>query len=618
MCGFLAVYGNKNYDNLDFKKSLLMQTRRGPDHQQITRHGSSVLGHARLSINDLSGDGHQPMFDSSGRYSLIFNGEIYNFNALRHLVESDFEIQGSSDTEVLLNLLIKFGIKETLGLIEGMFSFCFYDIESQKVYFARDLAGEKPFYYSTIGDSFSVSSNLFSLISLYNTLSIDESVLSDFLHYGYCKGEGSIINNIKKVPPSHWGSYDVKSKSLHFNRYDTSVSDVKEYTEKYLSDIISNSVNNTLIADVPVGCFLSGGVDSSLIASFAVEKKPSIIAFNVGFEDPDYDESEQALLVANHLNMQLKTLYLSPERLVQSLRDIRDIFDEPFADASSLATYELSKFAKLDVGVCLSGDGGDELFSGYNRHVLIPKIYNRLKYLPRLFRRSLSFCLRASFFRKSIRYILSFFKVTIPNFDEKLDKIDKLLGFSDYSDLVFRVLAGENYSEQLGLPCPKRDYNKFTTTRKLAIHDFESYLNEDVLVKVDRCSMAASLEARAPLLNRDIINFSRMCEDVNHVNGKQQKYILRKILKDRVPGEILNAPKNGFSVPYKLIVDDHIKTEALDIFNMLSKYETGINFDGMFELFNGYYSKKHTDYKLVWNIYCFLIWFKEAEKIVKK
>lgn len=610
MCGILGVYGKHQISKDEFINCLNLQEKRGPDNITALSHNGNLLGHARLAIHDLSTAANQPMFSACRRYSIVFNGEIYNFRELKSRYLKYVNFKTDSDTEVLLNLLIELGVNKTLSLIEGMFAFSFFDSSENKVFAARDNCGEKPLYYHLGNKYFAVSSSLLSLGCLFNLNDISEQALSTYLHYGYCKGSDSIIKEVKKVNPSSYIEYDITNRDAKFVDYEHLSPKNKSGS---LDLIIRDSVKKCLDADVSVGCFLSGGVDSSLISSYVSQlSKKTITAYALGFYDDDYDESDAAINIAKHLNMPIRVKKLSYTELSNLVDEMQDIFDEPFADASSLAMFAVSKFARKDVTVCLSGDGGDELFSGYNRHVLVGSIYGYSKFIPYFFRVRLAKMLSVdSAFRPILKLVFSLVKPKVKAVDEKLDKLSVILGYRNHNDLLFRILSGLDYSSVLNLPEPFKPEIKSFEPRVISSYDLNSYLHEDVLVKVDRCSMAASLEARAPLLNPNIINYSINCDDGEHVRGGVQKYALRELLYKKVPRELIDRPKSGFSVPYKKIVDESMKDKFLSFRQKLessSINKHSVVFD-LLSIVDDYYSGEFSDYKFVWNIYFYFLWY---------
>lgn len=618
MCGILAAFSENELIFENFSDALQMQISRGPDSQNIKYINNGVLGHARLSIHDLSVCGNQPMtrFD---KYSIIFNGEIYNFRELREEIRDKYEFESDSDTEVLLYSLIESGVETTLSKVRGMFAFTFVNSECGDVFFARDEFGEKPLYYSLVDRELIVSSSLFSLVKLKNRISYNLQSISTYLHYGYCKGSQTPIENVFKLPPKHFAHYNLNSGFFEIKEYDIHFED--KYEHFSLDQLLRSSVEECLDADVEVGCFLSGGVDSSLIASYINEHRAGIKAFCLGFDNSEYDESESAIKIANQLGLDIEVLKLSENDLVDIVKDMSKVFDEPFADASFLATYCISKHARKSVKVVLSGDGGDELFSGYNRHLLVGKIYDSTVKVPLKLRQFISQSIQQkSFSFRAIRFLLKTFWLKnkkITALDEKITKLGILLPYVDKSDLLFKVLAGYDYSGFLDIPEPfKHQVEDLSLTpRQLSLLDLKSYLHEDVLVKVDRSTMATSLEARSPFLNRYIFRYSQQADDVEHINNGKQKYALRTLLSSKLALEPYEKPKSGFSVPYAYIVDNKLKNEFLELRNMKVGKEVD-NFNSkLFKLADSYYEGDFYDVKFIWNIYCYLVWLKNINDI---
>jgi asparagine synthase (glutamine-hydrolysing) len=614
MCGLLGLYGEVSNKKYLFNESLKLQANRGPDNQSVLEFPHALLGHARLSIHDLSESANQPMEKSNGRYSLLFNGEIYNFRELKKDIPEKYHFYSDSDTEVLMFYLIEYGVKKTLNSIEGMFAFSFYDKATGEVIVARDEYGEKPLYYQLDDGSLSVSSSLYSLIFLNGFDGLNSQAVSNFLHYGYTKGRYTAAQGVEKVAPSSYLKFNVYSTEFSEHHFSREKKVVIPDSITSLDQYIKSSINLCLDSDVPVGCFLSGGIDSSLIASYVAELNPSLVAFTIGFQDEKYDESTNAEVVAQHLGIKIKKKILSDSDLLTLVDDTKFVFDEPFADASFLATYALCKFAKRDVTVCLSGDAGDELFSGYNRHALIPKIYSKTHKIPYFFRQLISKALLNSHsFRSLLGFLYKAFILkgdSITAINEKIDKLGSIIAYRDKSDLLYRVLAGNDYSSQIQFPQPYKHKIDSLSSRSLSLLDLYSYLHEDVLTKVDRCSMAASIEARVPLLNKNIVDFARYSSDDLHILRGNQKTALKRLLSEKLPKDIIERPKSGFSVPYQRIIESHLKGK-------FKKYEVNLQqklpiqykeCKYLFILVDKYYKNKFYDYKFIWNIFFFIQW----------
>ena len=617
MCGFIGVYGSSNFTEKDLNSSLNHLKNRGPDAQQVICNPNELLGFARLSIRDLSNDGMQPMFSDDEKYSIVFNGEVYNYFELKNILINDgVEINSNCDTEVLFKYFLNYGIEKTLHDVEGMYAFSINDKINKKIYFARDLIGEKPIFYYHKRNNIIISSNLYSIIELTKNINLNLKAVSNFLHYGYGKGLETSIKNISKLEPGSYAVFDENSGSISNYSYKKSkLSKKKEtsYEANHFEKDLINSIKNTLVADVPVGCFLSGGIDSSLISSIAKELKSDLKTFSVGFNDKNYDESSKAKEFALQLDTDHHEIVLDEEEIYDTILNSKWVFDEPFSDASFVAMLSVSKYARKYVTVCLSGDGGDELFSGYNRHLLTSKIYQS-KIVPKSIRKLISMLLRNggiinSFIKKIYRFLPS--KIFyIQAFEEKLDKFAIAFAFENLEDLYFRILAGEKYNERLNVPSPDMPKIQNENFMTLSKFDLFNYIHEDVLVKVDRSTMANSLEARAPFLNSNLINFSIYCDKKFHVGNYGQKNLLKELLLKRNNSSNHKSSKKGFSVPYKNILDKKLKSSFYEMFDNIKKSENDKDFfKEIKNLVNSYYQGKFHDYKLIWNIYFFIRWY---------
>lgn len=613
MCGILGIYGEHTISEEGFLHALKLQYNRGPDNITAIPLNDSFLGHARLSIQDLSALANQPMFSLDGRYSLIFNGEIYNYDLLKTRLHNPNEVATQSDTEVLLRYLIEFGVEATLSHAHGMFAFAFCDHIKGEVFVCRDPFGEKPLYYCLNNNNITVSSSLYSLVDLYGTCDINTSALSTYLHYGYTKGSDSILDNYKKIEPGKFLHYSInEQRVLSIHNYKNTP--IRAVDSCNINHTIKESVNSCLKSDVPVGIFLSGGIDSSLIASYVSEVDRTIEAFTIGFENKGYDESQVAEEVARFLGLKINKLILSKEDLYSALNETTTIFDEPFADASYLALYKLSQYAKGKVTVCLSGDGGDELYTGYNRHVLAGKIYKKLKPVPRFIRCSVSALLCSNGVVRNkllpLFYKRLYGKELPTAFFEKVDKLSEIITFQDKNDLLFKILSGRDYSKALDIPEPFKPDVQDLSPRTLSTYDRHSYLHENVLVKVDRTTMACSMEARAPLLNSNVFKFALSDKDEEHISNGEQKVALRNLVRGILPNDILNMPKSGFSVPYQELLDTKMRSD----FEKYIESLTGLDFfdKNIFNRLNSfielYYKGSFKDYKLIWNIFFLYRW----------
>ena len=593
MCGisgFLHSKGNRSKDLTILKKMNNALVHRGPDDfgEWIDESAGIALAQRRLSIIDTSYAGHQPMH--STRYILIYNGEIYNHNLLREeLQKKGHFFNSKSDTEVLLFSIMEWGIEPTLNKLMGMFAFALWDKETHTLTLARDRMGEKPIYYGWQQDVFLFGSELKALKAhpKWNA-NIDRNSLAQLLRYNYIPSPNSIYSGIKKIEPGSllkikkingkwdihqnhkWWSIESISKrkisdSDHFSN--------RNYTNE-LDDLLNNVVDQQRIADVPIGTFLSGGVDSSLVSSIMQSLSAiPIETFTIGYKNSQFDESRYAEEVAknigaNHTNMTLKS-----EDLIAVISKLPEIYDEPFADVSQLPTYMVSKLASKNVSVVLTGDGGDELFGGYNRYIYAPLILKFVNNTPLLIRSMLSkilFSISPKKWGNFFELILSLTpkSLRIANPGDQLHKIANIINSKDDIEIYERLIsfssatsAASSATWPIVNPVIQGKSTNLTSSNldtwnaggsfveKMMFTDASSYLSDDILVKVDRASMSVSLETRAPLLDVRIAEFAIKLPITEKIQGNNGKKILKDVLYKYVPKNIVERPKMGFGVP---------------------------------------------------------------------
>lgn len=553
MCAIIGIASTSSC--LDKKYQLIsgrdLMKHRGPDDfgEWWSDDNRVGLGHRRLSIIDLSPTGHQPMQDVLKKYTIVFNGEIYNYTKLRNdLLLKGFQFNSFSDTEVILNGYRAWGI-DVLNKLNGMFSFCIYDEENKTLFIARDRVGEKPLYYSHKNDFFIFASELKSILNINQENKINYDSFDCFLSMGYVPGEKSIIECINKLPPAHYLEFHLITGSLKIKKYweppiyqNTNVNDSELIEE--LDLLIEASVKKQMVADVPLGILLSGGVDSSIITAMASRTSSKIKTFTVRFPGHSkFDETVHARLISNYFNTQHEELDAA-DATIEILPILAKQFDEPIIDSSMIPTFLVSQLVKKHCTVALGGDGGDELFGGYGHHSRLLVLQNKSKYLNPLFRKGIS--------RLASNLLPIGYKGR--NWLQALE-IDTQVGvpqIANYFDKSIRrkILVNNKLtfnSENIwNNRIPKTDIflERFTKM------DFENYLPEDILVKVDRASMLNSLEIRAPFLDYKIIEFAfskvpaRL--KTNHI---EKKIILKEIAKIILPKEFDFNRKHGFSIP---------------------------------------------------------------------
>ncbi len=596
MCGILGSIGQfKNINNDSFHKALLKSSFRGPDysdsHNFISSNNQIFLGHNRLSIIDLNPTGNQPKESRSKNNMIIFNGEIYNHLELREKFPSDFLWTSNSDTETLIELIEKFGIVKTLSWIRGMFAFAVYDFKKDIVTLARDISGEKPLYlyFHEKGFIFSSDLNSPSHLGMPSKL-INQTAINQLLKFNYIPAPLSIYKSTFKLPAASYISIDLKtfehksansfndlvrSNGIKFQKFWSLPEQKDQFNDKNsLSDLIKEteqlleeSIQMQQLSDVPIGAFLSGGIDSSLVVALMQKNSSSKIkTFNIGFDFDGYDESPYAEKIAKHLGTDHSSTQCTKAETVKIIQSLPSAFAEPFADSSQIPTMLVSKIAKEQVSVVLSGDGGDELFGGYNRYLLSSSYWKKLRLIPAPIRKKIFYIL-SKYSVKQSTYVLKYLFPTMlsGDYSERVEKLFKKLSKinNDYS--FYTSLTGswnELELEDINLEY-ESTFNSLTfktLEEKMMLMDFQTYLPDDILCKVDRSSMYYSLETRTPFLNQDLVEHAyKLPLELKITNGKT-KNILREILNKHVPSHLFERPKMGFGIP----VHDWIRSDLKD------------------------------------------------------
>lgn len=552
MCGITGVLAfNASGKELlpRIRNSVQALIRRGPDSQDFLIHGNTALGHARLSIIDPRPEGSQPMTDVTGRYIIVFNGEFYNFREHRQDLErSGYKFHSLTDTEVLLALYITKGI-DFLKIINGCFAFAIYDKEEQTTIIVRDRFGIKPLVYWQDKDFLLFSSEIKGITAVKQTKNIDKKSLSAYFQLNYIPQPGTIYSEIKKLKPGHY--IKVQNNCVEINQYfdhtETPTIKYHDYAlaKRDMIDNLSAAVERRLISDVPLGCFLSGGVDSSVVTGLASQKVASLKTFSVGYSDNKfYDETEFANLVAKKFGTNHTVFSLSNNDLLNSVFDVLDYFDEPFADSSAIPVYILSQKTKQHVTVALSGDGADEVFAGYFKHEAFCKIKKAGHYKP---------------FFKASHYILKQLPQSrnnkIGNLARKASKFADAASLPS-EELYWRLCSIWKKNETVSLlrqpVFDREDYYPFLDPKGLEqslLNDIELVLANDMLFKVDSMSMSNGLEVRVPFLDKDVYAYGFSLPDEFKINGGFKKKIIQDAFRDFLPEELYRRPKHGFEVP---------------------------------------------------------------------
>ena len=644
MCGisgFLSKNSIKSDDFIKISKSMSHSlSHRGPDNfgNWMCLEDGISLSHQRLSILDLSSAGSQPMLSKSGRYVLVFNGEIYNHLELRKKL--DVQWTSSSDTETLLEGIEQLGLLNILEMCIGMFAFALWDTKLKTLTLIRDRIGEKPLYYGIQGNTFIFSSELKSL-KLHPDFKneIDNNALIKYFNKGYIPSPYSIWKDVKKLTPGTFLTISFSEDFKNFiiadpipywslktvvlngkkNPFLGSPSEAVNVFEKLLIE----SVSIQMIADVPVGAFLSGGVDSStIVALMQSQSKTSIKTFTIGFAETDYNEAIFAKQVAKHLNTDHEELYVSSKDAQNVIPLLTDIYDEPFADSSSIPTFLVSKLARTKVVVSLSGDGGDELLAGYGRYFNYKAdiLWNRISKMPKQIKPFMIFLFNVKFF-DTIDKTISFLGYNnVKSFEVRANLISKLIKSKNYEEF-YNVINYQWYPAPLLSNNIIQDnfnlYNdlKLNKVESMMYNDILDYLPDDILTKVDRSAMSFGLETRVPLLDHRLIELAWSIPHSYKVVNNSSKWILKKILSNYVPDEITNRPKMGFGVP----IDHWLRGPLKDWADSLLNFNK-IKNDGILNpyLIQKYWTQhlngQHNWRDPLWTVLMFQSWYEKNKK----
>lgn len=610
MCGITGFWDSKQRTTREQLIATVTSMRdalvhRGPDGagNWVDAKDGIAFGHRRLSILDLSEHGHQPMHSSSQRYVITFNGEIYN----NLQIKQDLEVaglaptwRGHSDTEIILAAFEAYGIKSALEKMVGMFAIALWDREEKLLYLLRDRLGEKPLYYGWLDGYFLFGSELKSLRKHFAwQQQINTDAVGLLMRYNCIPAPYSIYKNIYKLEPGHMLVVN-QDQNITDNKYWSLESVVNETSNNRsklepkqavdeLESKLSLAVKQQMAADVPLGAFLSGGIDSStIVALMQAQTNTPVKTFTIGFADTNYNEAEQAKAVAAHLGTQHTELYLTPEQTQNIIPDLGTFYDEPFADSSQIPTYIVAKLTREHVTVSLSGDGGDELFAGYNRYTWVPAIWQRISYLPQPLRNVVGKIL-TGLPTTAWDKVFAMLGPVLPgklkqrNPGDKIHKLARILDSSSASAIYHKLIS--HWYEHESLVPGARDsslllkdlttqINRQPLIESMMYMDSQRYLPDDILVKVDRAAMAVSLETRIPFLDHRVVEFAwGLPLDLKIRNG-ESKWILRELLSRHVPRDLFERPKMGFGVPIDQWLRGPLKEWAQDLLSnsMLNKH----------------------------------------------
>ena len=625
MCGIVGFVDFKNQSlNRTIENMTNSMTHRGPDGSGTwskTRDNVSIsLGHRRLSILDLSQNGSQPM--SFNGLTVVFNGEIYNFQEIKkELTSIGYSFNSNSDTEVLIKSFHCWGPKSVNKFI-GMFAYVIYSEKNHSLYLFRDRVGIKPLYYSNENSHFIFSSELKAMPHFHSfKKNISYDGIVDYFSKGYISGPYSIYENVFKLNPGSYGIYDIKNKEFIENKYwdiadfydAPKVSHTYEDALENIEKLLIESLKYRMISDVPVGTFLSGGYDSSLITALLVKNNHNKLnTFTIGFENESFDESAHAKKIANYLGTNHHEILCTGDMMKEKLLSYPEIFDEPFSDVSGIPTTILSELAKNHVTVSLSADGGDELFAGYDKYIIAKKIYKKYSSLRGL-----------NFFNYLNPNILNYINFPINNRNTKSNILQRIEYSKSKNPLDIMKVMGMYLTKfeekELFRTFAPRDKSIYSQKNQYPHHgsdlhqmmsfDFKTYLRDEIMVKVDRATMFASLEGREPLLDHNLIEYVARLPSKFHTRNYLQKSILKDIAHKHIPKDLLDRPKHGFSVPIEDWLKHDFKDLVLDTISDRAINKTGIfNKEIINKNINDYYSGSKIGQKFIWTLFVYFQW----------
>ena len=624
MCGINGIVDFKNNLNQkkirniinDFNKSI---SHRGPDGDGCEILNNIGLGHTRLSIIDLSKNGSQPMYDKNNNTFISYNGEIYNFLDLKNQYLANDIFFSNTDTEVILKLYSLLGIEKLINEINGMYAFSILDKNKKKIFLSRDKIGKKPLYYYFDDEYLIWSSELrsFNYSPIKNNLSLNEEAIRNYFDVGYIPAPLSIFKNVNKLLPGETIEIDLntnKKKKFFFEikneNYNCNLENINNF-EKTLED----AVKIRTISDVPYGVFLSSGVDSTLVASILSKvKNTKISSFSIGLDNNYLDESKLSKKIAQTLGLDHNELIINETDLINTIPKMIDTYSEPFADSSQIPTYILSEFSRKKITVALSGDGGDEIFGGYNRYLYYKNYQYILKFIFTL--NKINF-LNNSIFKLVTKKIKKKYPLR-----ESVYKFDSLSQMRNIQDYYKKMVMQSNevskiYKDNLDYKIfylKGHEDNNFL--KMMQIKDINNYLPDDILTKVDRASMAHSLEVRCPLLDKRLHKFVGINDNLK-ISNNNGKFLLRKILSKYIDINLISRKKMGFAIPLHRWLSGELYDLGSDLLNSrLLKYDSILNQSEILKIWE--LNKKGNSHFsfLLWSIIIYLQWKESWQKSV--
>lgn len=621
MCGINGIISSLQDHSLTNVLSSMndLIIHRGPDQDGFFNYENRVfMAMRRLSIIDLS-SGKQPISNEDNTITIVFNGEIYNYIELRNkLINNGISFKTNSDTEVVLKMYEFYG-RDFLKELDGMFAFSIYDKKLDVVFIARDFFGEKPLYYTKKDNKFIWASELKSIVKALPAMPIiDKTSLNLFLQLTYIPAPYTIYEDIFKLEANHYLEFNCKDFSFQIYEIDQnfkSYSNIsKTEAEKLTHDMVQESVRSRSIADVSLGTFLSGGVDSSIISlCLAQQSNTKVETFSIGFDEKSFDETEKSRIVAKLINSNHHEFIISEKDLSENIDKIILNFDEPFADSSALASYLVSSKTKEYVTVALTGDGGDEIFGGYNKYYMGRLNEKYTSFVPKLLHSNLNKLVDSILTSKNDKRGNRF----------KLNKLLKAINYEGdfYYNIISLGFHENEVREILNLnkyvESPLAYYKSKIGDRNKTLNDFRKIdkiisLEGDMIVKVDRTSMLTSLECRAPFLNKELWNFTNQLPEDFLINGWDKKHILKESFKKYFPKDFLDKSKKGFGVPVGNWLRSNLKDELRSyIEKSFIEKQNIFCFEAVFNLVNNHIEGKIDNTFRVWTFYCFQKWYKQ-------
>ena len=656
MCGITGILPADAKLEHNIKHDILAMTEslrhRGPNNLSYYTDKNIALGHTRLSILDLSSIATQPKKSFSGRFIISFNGEIYNHLELRNEIEREYGFknwESKSDTLTLVNMFEFWDAEKILNKIKGMFAFALWDKKLKKLVLARDRFGEKPLYFGWIEKDFVFGSELKAIKKHPKFMnSISDKALSLYTQVHYVPSPLSIYKDIYKLEPANIIIISNEHEKINLEKKNIEVQkkgflkkkwwnhrdkpdfyDLRaklNYKEKieFLDQTISTSVKRQLISDVPIGSFLSGGLDSTLMTLMMTRNtSQQVNTFTIGMENHFYDESRRAAKISKQLGTNHHQILVSDKDVIDVLPKINDMYDEPFADSSQIPTYLLCNFASKSVTVAISGDGGDEVFSGYIRHIWSEKIIKIIKFAPNYLKKKIGkYLLNLDYksvekFEKLLNFFISS-QSRLVQLDKKFNKLGSVLLSNSLNKFYLSLIS--TWPNSLNTRLAFENFNfsndeNLITEKDVPLMDIDNYLHDDVLCKVDRASMASSLEVRVPFLDKDIFDASQIFSFREKVQGSIGKKPIRDILMKYLPKELVNQPKMGFGIPLNNWLRTSLKNWVEDIlYSQSSKEQDYIDLDKVIMYWKLHKSGGNNYGEFLWNSLILLNWLRVNAK----